>query len=332
MKTFYALNFFLLFFLNIANPSVCFQQPPIERSQIHMGTQARILIYGGDNEDVDSAFSVIKLLDSILSDYNPESEISEINRMAGASSVKASKELIEVLSRAMDIARETEGAFDPTIGALTIGAYGFGRNNGKMPKEAVVKRQKSLVNYKNVVIEGGKVHLKNRGMMLDLGGIGKGYAIDKAVDTLRTRGIQKGIVSLSGDVRVFGDNIEIGIKHPKKDGLIAVFRTGKGDLAISTSGGYERSIQSGGKKYHHLLVPSTGRPMSEFLSVTVVLKGDNTACDAYATALFTMGKDKALSFLKKHPAIGAFFVYPDGTVYYNETFRSLVSDFDLKTV
>ncbi|MCH7517412.1 MAG: FAD:protein FMN transferase [Candidatus Dadabacteria bacterium] len=299
---------------------------PIERVQLQMGTYARVLIYGGNNKDVDAAFSEIKKLDNLLSDYNPKSEISEINNMAGIKALKVNPQVIEVLEIAKNIASETGGVFDPTIGALTIGVYRFGRESDDEPNIENIDKAKSLVNYKDLIIEGDSVYLKRKGMMIDLGGIGKGYAVEKAVTVLKERGIKRGVVSLSGDLKVFGDELEIAIKNPGSPGAIATFTTRGDNLAISTSGSYERSVNIQGEVYHHLIVPESGKPGSDFLSLTVVLEGSSTLADAYATALFIMGKDKAIEFLDNHSEIGVFIVYPDRKIYYNKAFTDLVGN------
>jgi len=306
--------------------SIYSEEAPVERVQFHMGTYARVLIYGGDNQDAEAAFDAIRELDDLLSDYKPESEISRINSMAGKKPVAVSDEVIEILGTAKSVARETGGSFDPTIGALTIGVYRFGRESNTIPSDEAIRKARSLVNYRWLRFGGGRAYLEKEGMMIDLGGIGKGYAVDKAVGTLKDRGVGQGLVSLSGDIRVFGRDTSIGIKNPSGRGAIASFKTGTGDIAISTSGGYERVIDPGGKDYHHLLVPETGKPGRDFLSVTVVTRGTSTLADAYATALFTMGREKALEFLKSRDDIGFFAVYPDGRVYYNDAFTDIVSD------
>jgi len=167
-------------------------------------------------------------------------------------------------------------------------------------------------------------------MMIDLGAIGKGYAVDKAVTVLKERGIKSGLVSLSGDLRVFGDKLEIAIKNPGGLGAIATFTTGASNLAISTSGSYERSVNIEGEVYHHLLVPESGRPGIDFLSLTVVTEDSSALADAYATALFIMGKDKAFEFLNSHEGIGVFIVFPDKNIYYNAAFAKLVSNLKIE--
>ena len=303
---------------------------PIERVQFQMGTYASVLIYGGNDRDVDAAFAKIKELDNLLSDYNPKSEISEINNMAGERAVRVNPQVIQILQIAKTIATETDGVFDPTIGALTIGVYRFGRESEVEPDIADIDKAKSLVNYNDLVIEGDNVYLKNKGMMIDLGAIGKGYAVEQAVSVLKARGVKTGVVSISGDIKVFGNEAEIAITNPENKGAIATFTTKTEDLAISTSGSYERSVTIDGDVYHHLIVPESGRPGSDFLSLTVVMEDGSTLADAYATALFIMGQDKALEFLDNHREIGVFIVFPDKNIYYNAAFAKLVGNLKIE--
>ncbi|MCL4244282.1 MAG: FAD:protein FMN transferase [Candidatus Dadabacteria bacterium] len=298
----------------------------IERMQYHMGTYARVYVEDGSQDDVDAAFETIKRLDLLLSDYNPESQVSRISKMAGKSPVAVSPEVMEVLATAKRVAAGTGGAFDPTIGALTIGVYRFGREDARPPTEDEITRAKSLFDYNSLVLKDDTAYLEKEGMLLDLGGIGKGYAAEKAAETLKSRGIKEGMVALSGDMKVFGYDTEIGIRSPTGGPPVASFRTGKGELAVSTSGGYERVIDPGGKSYHHLIVPESGFPGRDFRSVTVVLAGDAALADAYATSIFTMGGDEALAFLDEHPEIGVFLVFSDGKTFYNEALRRIVKD------
>ena len=308
-----------------------YQDPkPLERVQAHMGTYARVLVYGGNNRDIDSAFAKISELDNLLSDYNPNSQISNINQNAGIKPVKVDPLVIEVLEIAKNVASQTDGEFDPTIGALTIGVYRFGRETKVNPSADDISKAKALVNYKDLIIDSDTVYLENKGMMIDLGGIGKGYAVEKAVNVLKERGVKSGVVSLSGDIKVFGREAELAIKNPDSDASIATFSTGENNLAISTSGGYERSVNVDGESYHHLIVPKTGKPGNDFLSLTVVMKDNSAFADAYATALFIMGKDKMLEFIETHNTIGVFIIFADKKIYYNKTFTNLVNNLKIE--
>lgn len=303
---------------------------PIERVQYQMGTYARVQIVNGNNDDVNAAFSKIKELDNLLSDYNPDSEISEINKMAGIRPVKVDPQVIRVLEIAKTVATETNGVFDPSIGSLTIGVYRFGREREVEIDISDIDKAKALVNYRDLKINDDHVYLDKKGMMIDLGGIGKGFAVERAVDALKQRGVSDGVVSLSGDIKVFGERQEIAITNPGQQGSIATFNTGGNELAISTSGSYERSVNIDGKVYHHLIVPETGKPGSDFLSLSVVIDGSSTFADAYATALFVMGRERALEFLNTHKEIGVFMVFSDRSIYYNQTFISLVDSLNVQ--
>jgi len=322
--------FLAAIFICISCAEKSHESVPMERVQLQMGTYGRVLIYDGSNEDIDASFAKIKELDNLLSDYNPDSEISEINNNAGVSPVKVDPQVIEILEIAKNVASRTDGVFDPTIGALTIGVYRFGRAQYTDPSVGDIAKAKSLVNYRELVIEDDSVYLRKKGMMIDLGGIGKGYAVQNAVNVLKERGVRSGVVSLSGDFKVFGHQAEIAIQDPDGQGAVATFTTGRSDLAISTSGSYERSVNLKGKIYHHLIVPKSGKPGDDFLSLTVVMQGSSTLADAYATALFVMGRNKALEFLDTHGEIGVFIVFPDKKSYYNKTFTSLVSDLKIE--
>jgi len=289
-----------------------------------MGTYARVNVFGGTDADIDAAFSKMRDLDNLLSDYKTDSQISMINRSSGKKPVEVSDEVKEALQMSLKVAEETNGAFDPTIGALTIGLYHFGRENARVPTDEEINRAKALVNYRWVKIDGSRVLLEKEGMMLDLGGIGKGFAVDKAVEVLKKRGIKKGIVSISGDMRAFGGDWVVGIKNPRKEDAIAAFNTRGRDLAISTSGDYERYIEKNGRAYNHILNPKSGKSAGDFQSITMIMEGNNTLADAYATSLFAMGKQRSLEFLGNHPEIGVFMVFSDGKIYYNDKFKRLV--------
>jgi len=307
----------------------CDSDTHTERIQFLMGSHARIVVYDGSTRDIDRAFSVMNKLENLMSDYDESSELSEINLNAGKKSIRISEELSEVLHIALEVATETDGAFDPTIGALTIGLYGFGREGTKAPKLDEIEAAKRLVDYRLLKLSGNKAYIEKKGMMIDLGGIGKGFAIDKAVKTLKNSGVSKGSVSISGDLRVFGKDQEIYIKHPRGEGLIATFRSGGRDLAISTSGDYERFVKYDDSTVHHILVPQFGKSWKDFQSITVVMEGNNTLADAYATALFALGRQRALEFLNAHSEIGAFIVFYEGEIFYNSSFKELVRNFNL---
>ncbi|NPA51544.1 MAG: FAD:protein FMN transferase [Aquificae bacterium] len=249
-----------------------------------MSTQ--ILIKGkADIEILKTCINIAKDLENKLSAYKEDSFISLINKNAGKKPISCPPEVIEVLKIAVKIAQETEGRFDPTVGALTQKTYGFGTKKEKIPEEKEILEKKRLVNYKEIEIKDNKIFLKKKGMALDLGGIGKGFACEKIIEYLHKKGIPNALVSIGGEICCYGKHWNIGIKHPREDRFIAVITTKEGKTTISTSGDYERFIDS--MDYHHILDTKTGKQNNFYSSVTLVSEGFKGArLDAYATAIF----------------------------------------------
>lgn len=238
------------------------------------------------------AFREIERIDSLLSWSIPTSEISKINLNSGKEPIKVSEEVFNLLQRAIAYCIEFEGYFDITIGPLTQ-LWGFSSDEvvTKPPSETSIQELLPLVNYKLLVLDNSNrtVFLKRRGMAIDLGGIGKGYAIDRAVAKLRSEGTENFIINAGGDIFTSGSKLKgepwrVGVKHPRvEDKLFAIVETT--NEAVVTSGDYERFFIFEGVRYHHLLNPVTGYPVSKNMSVTVI---SNTAekADVFSTALF----------------------------------------------
>lgn len=319
----YLLIVFILAILNFFQLG-CANKSPVERVQYVMGTRANVYLPDGDHKSAGESLEIINRLDALLSDYRENSEISQINRYAGIKPVKVDPLVVEVLERSVEVAERTDGAFDPTIGALTIDVYRFGRENERVPSEEEIQKALSLVNYREMEITEGTVYLEKKGMKIDLGGIGKGFAVDKAVELLKDRGIKKAVVSISGDMRMYGFKNSVGIQHPDGKGVIASFNTGYSDIAISTSGDYRRFIKKDGRIFHHLIEPSEGSPRRDFSSVTVLTYMDSAKADAYSTAFFVMGREKSLDMVKGMNDTGVFFIYSNGEIFINEFFKQAV--------
>lgn len=253
---------------------------------------------------VQDAFSEIERFGDLINFFSDKSELSKINRNAGIAPVRVSPLTLDVVEKSLYVARESDGAFDPTIGP-EIHMWDFFKKI--KPSDDEIRKKLPLVNYRNVVVDNkdSTVFLKEKGMMLDLGGIAKGYGADLAVAALKKDGIRAGIVAIAGDIRTFGSKPDgspwnIGIQNPrqkdKEDEIIATVRLS--NKAISTSGDYQRYFILGGRRYHHLLDPKTGYPAMHCRSVSVVAdKGVFT--DSFATAVFIMGPDKGMKLLKK---------------------------------
>jgi FAD:protein FMN transferase len=253
---------------------------------------------------IDRAFAEVKRLGDLLNFYSEESELAKINRSAGISDVKVSPETLGVIEKAVSASENTGGAFDITIGPEII-LWDFAEK--RKPDEATIKERLSLVNYQSIVIDREKstIFLMKRGMLIDLGGIAKGYIADRAVEQLKKEGTVSGIVAVAGDIRAFGDKPDrrpwrVGIRNPRQSGsddeIMAMIELR--DMAISTAGDYERFFIVDGNRYHHILDPKTGHPAKACRSVSVIA-GEGVSADSYSTAVFILGPEKGIEVLRK---------------------------------
>ncbi len=256
------------------------------------------------NDAIEKAFGEIGKLDALLNFFSDKSEISAINRNAGNGPVKVSPETVEVIEKSVSTSERTGGAFDATIGSESSLWNFFTRQK---PDDGTIREKLPLVNYKGIRIDKEKstVELRKKGMLLDLGAIAKGYAADKAVDELKKSGIKSGLVAVAGDIRAFGLRPDgrpwrIGIQNPRQTGkddqIVATVELR--DMAISTSGDYERYFILDGKRYHHILDPKTGYPAAGCRSVTVMAK-DGVSTDSFSTGIFVLGPEKGMEVLRQ---------------------------------
>jgi len=289
---------------------LCSCSPPKEgiykKSKILMDTLVTITVVSGTKENaekaIDTAFLELENLEKRASFFSPESEISRINSNAGVSGVKVSSDILAILSRSLYVSEKTSGAFDISIGTVSS-LYDFHKQI--KPDLYIIRKNLPLVNYRDIIIDENKssVFLKKKNMRIDTGGIAKGFAADKAVEILKKQGIHSGIVAVAGEIKTFGLKPDgkpwkIGIRNPRatdrEDDIMAT--TELTDMAISTSGDYERFFVSEGKRYHHLLDPKTGLPAGDCMSVTVIAK-EAVFTDAFATGVFILGPEKGLKLL-----------------------------------
>ena len=233
------------------------------------------------------AYEYVKKFEATFSAYRDDSLLNLINKNAGIKSVKCNNFALELFEEALNIAKISDGAFDPTIGALTQGLYGFGTSHQKIPSKKDIEDKKKLVDYKNFVINGDEVFLKQKGMRLDFGGIGKGYVAQKLIEFFRQKGAKKALVNVGGEICVFGKNYNIAVKNPYEDKNIAIVKTSKEAFSISTSGDYERYIKD--KKYHHILDSKKATQNHFYSSITLLKNGFyGTLLDAVATIAFNL--------------------------------------------
>jgi thiamine biosynthesis lipoprotein len=255
-----------------------------------MGTYAIIDL---PSEKAYQAYRFMKEIEERLSDYIEDSEVSKINRKAGVEPVEVSADTLEIIKKSLWLSELTEGAFDITVGAITIRA--------RRLREISKDEARNLVNYKKVRVEGSSVFLEEKGMAIDLGGIGKGFAIQKAYEFIKT---DKGFIAIAGDLRVWGHKRLLAVYNPI-NGKILAQGYNKKDLCLSTSGNYRRE---------HIVGKG-----SNILQATVAYE-DCTLADGLSTALFSMDDKRRWGFIEKHPQFGYLLLFSDGSVYVNKTF------------
>ncbi|HET9371511.1 MAG TPA: FAD:protein FMN transferase [Vicinamibacterales bacterium] len=269
-----------------------------EYSQVHMGMPVRIVLYAPAEPAARAAairaFARIASLDAEMSDYRPDSAISEVSRRAPAP-VRVSADFIEVMGRAIEIARLTGGAFDPTI-APVVALWREARKTGRLPDAAALDRARALVGWRQIALdrEQRTIRLTRSGMTLDLGGIAKGYIIQAALEALQLDGVRRAMVEAGGDV-VAGDpppgSPGWRIELPAAAHLPSAFVASASALsnrALSTSGPAMQGVEIGGVRYSHVIDPGTGRPLTDAVSAHVI-DDDAARADALATTATVLG-------------------------------------------
>jgi len=310
----------------------CARKDTIYReSRILMDTLCTITVVSPSKENakdaIEAGFAEIKRLERLLNYFSPESEISKITGSSGIAPVKVNKDTLDVIKKAIEIANYTNGAFDPTIGPL-IRLWRFSSANPSVPSQAQIKKASRFVDYRKIRINAktSEVFLEMKGMEIDLGGIAKGYAADKAVEAIKAKGINAALVAVAGDIKGFGlkpDGLpwKVGIQNPRptpkyppltmgdlKGGKRGQSAEGKNeedvlatlylkDSAISTSGDYERFFIKNGKRYHHIINPRTGYPAIGVISVSVIAH-EGYLSDGLSTGIFVLGVEKGLKLLE----------------------------------
>lgn len=288
-----------------------------------MGTEVSVLLWHDDEETgkqlLEEVFEEASRIDKLMSTYKEESRISEINREAASVPVVAGEELFTLIQRSLDISVLTLGAFDITYDS--VGQH-YDFRNRLRPDAATVAEERQLIDYRFVELKkgAGTVKFRQEGVRINLGGIAKGYVVERGVNILRSRGVRHAIVSAGGDSRLLGDRRGqpwmVGIRDPREDGEVAI-SVPLQDEAISTSGDYERYFEEGETRYHHIIQPSTGAPASGVHSATV-FGPDAVITDALSTSVFVMGVDHGLRLIATLPDYESIVIDSAGRIYYSD--------------
>lgn len=310
----------LLMLLYVGFRSIAARYSGFSDSGYIMGTTFEIKVNGKNaGADVSAALGKVRDIYELLNYFDAKSEISAINSMAGISAVAVNRDTFEIIDRALKFSRRCGGVFDLTIGPLTD-IWNFSlKDHDEIPSGNELVYAQHLVNYGNVVVnsQNETVKLLYPGMKINLGGVGKGYAISKARAILVARGVKSAMISAGSSLAVIGDNKgrpwKIGIKDPRHpDELIGTIPL-KAGQALSTSGDYEKYFEFKGKRYHHILDPSTGMPAEACRSVTIICN-DATEADMLSTAVFVMGPKRGLEFVSTFPETYAIMIDKDGNL------------------
>lgn len=292
-----------------------------------MGTRIVVELWAEDaaagNKAIDAVIEEMERIDRDMSTYKSDSEVSRVNQQAANGPVHISDELFDLLTTALEYSRITDGAFDITYASVGF-MYDFRAHH--KPSEEQIKSALPAVNYRHVILDANNhtVRFTQAGVRIDLGGIGKGHAVDRGIAILQARGISHALVTAGGDSRIIGDRFGkpwiIGIRHPDDKSKV-IAKIPLADTAISTSGDYERYFDENGKRYHHIIDPRTGHSASKVRSATI-LAPTATRTDGLSKTAFVLGAEAAMKIYNRLPDVDAILVTPEGKVLYSKGIES----------
>jgi thiamine biosynthesis lipoprotein len=289
-----------------------------------MGTRITVELWSDDKAKADHAIDALleemRHIDDSMSTYKPTSEVSQVNAKAADGPMRISKELFDLLTTAKEYSVITDGAFDITYASV---GYMYDFRKHIRPDEAQIDKALPAVDYRHVLLDpkNQTVQFSQKGVRIDLGGIAKGYSVDRGIDVLKSFGITRAYVSAGGDSRIIGDRFGkpwiVGIRDPRKGEGEVIGRVPLVDAAISTSGDYERFFEENGVRYHHIIDPHTGHSASKVRSATVI-GPYATRTDGLSKTAFVLGPEKAMEIYNRIDDIDAIIVKLDGTVIYSK--------------
>jgi len=303
-------NLFSLYSCSLGNPNSTFKT-----GRILMGTLIEVTVVGPSDklqEAANAALDEIKRIEDLAS-FHKETELTEINKYAGLSPVKVKPELVFLIQRALEISKLTDGAFDPTIGALAK-LWNFSESDApRLPGQNEINEALNKIGWTKVQIfpDKNEVFLPEKGMALDLGGIAKGYALNRAAQIIKSKGIKSALINAGGDISAYGGKApgvpwKIGIQDPRDNsGIAAVVDIESG--SVFTSGDYERFFEEAGKRYHHILDPKTGFPATGVESVTIVAP-DGKSVEGLSAAVFVLGPKEGMRLVEKLEHISCLII------------------------
>lgn len=298
---------------------------PLSKTEFMLNTVITITIYDGDPDALDGAVTLCKNYENLLSKTVQSSDVYKINHLNGTS-VSVSPDTAELLKTALDIAKTSNGAFDPTI--LPLVEIWDVRNHTVPPEETEIKENLDYVNHNNVIIDGITVTVKENAK-IDLGGIAKGFIADKVKQYLKSKGVTSAVINLGGNTLLIGSkqgqNFSVGLQKPfgKNGELSAVLSLT--DKTVVTSGIYQRYFEFENKIYHHIIDPKTGYPSDNEITSVTVVTDSSTIADGLSTACLNLGIDKGIKLAKQYKA-ELIFIDTDGKLILTNGLTQTVID------
>lgn len=298
-----------------------------KKNQKLMGNQFEISILADDEnfayKTIDLAIAEISRIEKLFTTFSNDSITYQINENAGIQPVIVPSEVFNLIFRCQMISRMTQGSFDISYGSIDKKFWNFDINMTSLPDKELAKKSVELINYENIILNKNdqSIFLKNKGMRIGFGGIGKGYSAECAKNVLIKNGIESGIVNAAGDLTTWGFQEDgapwtIGIADPnKKENIFSSFKIT--NRSVATSGNYEKFVIIDGKKYSHTIDPKTGFPISGIKSVTIIADNAELA-DALATPVTVMGIKVGLDFINQIPNVSCIIIDDNDKIFYSK--------------
>jgi thiamine biosynthesis lipoprotein len=296
----------------------------IKRTKILLGTIAEIQIIDKDEKKAElaikNAFDEIKRIDDLFSTFNKNSPIWKLNNSSD-SIFHLDGEIYNLILLCDSIYKISESAFDVSLDNL-IRAWGFYSKEAVIPKKSTIDSMLILSCWHNIVILDENKIFRKRKVGLNFGAIAKGYAVDRAIETIKQAGVSQALVNIGGEVKTIGKNWIVGIQHPRNPQQI-IEATIISDNSIATSGDYEQYFEIEGYRYHHIINPNTGYPARGIQSVSII-NNNNSFADGLATAVFVMGVEKGLKLIDGLADTEAMIIDENGKIFYSKNFRNFL--------
>ncbi|AMR41946.1 FAD:protein FMN transferase [Elizabethkingia anophelis] len=299
----------------------------VQRSRLVtlMGSRFQITLVDKDSisaeQNIDKAVAEITRIENLISEWRPETQISQVNQNAGIKPIKVDREVFDLTKKGLYFSKLTDGAFDISIVAMDK-IWKFDDSMDELPSEQAIKESVRNVDYRNIILDStnSTIFLRNPGMKIGFGSIGKGYAADKTRDLMKSMGVKAGIIDASGDISTWGTQPDgkpwaIGINNPFNDHKMAAILYFK-ENSVTTSGSYEKYAEIHGKRYSHIMNPKTGYPSTGLTSVTIT--GPNaTMANGFSTSVMVLGEKEGLKLLKQFPEYHYLLITDKGKIVKN---------------